>query len=112
MHSPSPPQVLLVAEELFHNIKVYFEDSCQNMIFDDHGTLLNPNGADLHNDLCNEFDSYCFTATMFKGRELQLPAALLPVNRTIYVIRSKCGHLASASHTQKRYADHNAGKLR
>ena len=69
MHSPSPPQVLLVAEELFHNIKVYFEDSCQNMIFDDHGTLLNLNGADLHNDLCNEFDSYCFTATMFKGRE-------------------------------------------
>ena len=70
MHSPSPPQVLLVAEELYHNIKVYFEDSCQNMIFDDHGTLLNPNGAELHNDLCNEFDSYCFTATMFKGREL------------------------------------------
>ena len=72
MHSPSPPQVLLVAEELFHNIKVYFEDSCQNMIFDDHGTLLNLNGADLHNDLCNEFDSYCFTATMFKGRELHV----------------------------------------
>ena len=72
MHSPSPPQVLLVAEEFFHNIKVYFKDSCQNMIFDDHGTLLNPNGADLHNDLCNEFDSYCFTATMFKGRELHV----------------------------------------
>ena len=46
MHSPSPPQVLLVAEKLYHNIKVYFEDSCQNMIFDDHGTLLNPNGAE------------------------------------------------------------------
>ena len=72
MHSPSPPQFLLVAEELFYNIKVYFEDSCQNMIFDDHGTLLNPNGAELHNDLCNEFDSYCFTATMFKGRELHV----------------------------------------
>ena len=70
MHPPSPPQVLLVAEELFRNIKVYFEDSCQKMIFDDHGTLLNPNGAELHNDLCNEFDSYCFTATMFIGREL------------------------------------------
>lgn len=72
MHSPSPPQVLLVAEELYHNIKVYFEDSCQNMIFDDHGTLLNPNGAELHNDLCNEFDSYCFTATMLKGRKLHV----------------------------------------
>lgn len=72
MHSPSPPQVLLVAEELYHNIKVYFEDSCQNMIFDDHGTLLNLNGAELHNDLCNEFDSYCFTATMLKGRKLHV----------------------------------------
>ena len=72
MYSPSPPQVLLVAEELFYNIKVYFEDSCQNMIFDDYGTLLNLNGAELYNDLCNEFDSYCFTATMFKKRELHV----------------------------------------
>ena len=72
IHSPSPPQVLLVAEKLFHNIKVYFEDSCQNMIFDDHGTLLNLNGADLYNDLCNKFNSYCFTATMFKARELHV----------------------------------------
>ena len=72
MHSPSPPQVLLVAEELFHNIKVYFKNSCQNMIFDDHRALLNLNGAKLHNDLYNEFDSYCFTATMFKGRELHV----------------------------------------
>ena len=72
MHSPSPPQVLLVAEELYRNIKVYFKDSCQNMIFDDQGTLLNPNGAELHNDLCNEFDSYCFTATILKGRKLHV----------------------------------------
>ncbi len=72
MHSPSPPQVLLVAEELYHNIKVYFGVSCKHMIFDDHGTLLNPDGAELHNDLCNEFDSYCFTATMFKGRKLHV----------------------------------------
>lgn len=72
MHSPSPPQVLLVAEELYHNIKVYFEDSCQNMIFDDHGTLLNLNGTELHNDLCNEFDSYYFTATMLRGRKLHV----------------------------------------
>jgi hypothetical protein len=40
------------------------------MILDDHGTLLNPNGAELHNDLCNDFDSHCFTATMFVGRKL------------------------------------------
>ena len=72
MHSSSPTQVLVVAEELFHNIKVYFENSCQNMIFDDHGTLLNLNGAELRNDLCNKFDSYCFTATMFKERELHV----------------------------------------
>ena len=72
IRSPSPPQVLLVVEELFHNIKVYFENSCQNMIFDDHGTLLNPNNAELHNELCKEFDSYCFTATMFIGKELHV----------------------------------------
>jgi hypothetical protein len=70
LRSPSPPQALLVAEDLFHNIEVYFQDSCRKMIFDDYGTLLNSNGAELHNDLCNDFDSYCFTATMFKGRKL------------------------------------------
>ena len=42
------------------------------MIFDDHGTLLNLNGGELNNDLCTEFDSYCFTATMLKGRELHV----------------------------------------
>jgi hypothetical protein len=67
-------QALSVAENLFHNIKVYFENSCQNMIFDYHGTLLNPNGAELHNDICIDFDSYCFTATMFMGRELHVKA--------------------------------------
>lgn len=40
------------------------------MILDDHGNLLALNGAKLHNDLCNDFDSYCFTATMFKEKEL------------------------------------------
>ena len=72
MHSLAPPQVLLVAEELLHKVKAYFEDSCQNMIFNDHGILLNPNSAVLHNDLFSAFDSYCFTATMFKGRELHV----------------------------------------
>ncbi|KAF4619079.1 hypothetical protein G7Y89_g14768 [Cudoniella acicularis] len=42
------------------------------MIFDDHGTLLTPNGAKLHNDLCNDFDSYCFTATMLKEKGLHV----------------------------------------
>ena len=72
VHSPSPPQALLAVENLFHNIKVYFENSSRNMILDDHGTLLNPNGAELHNELCNDFDSYCFAATMFIGRKLHV----------------------------------------
>jgi len=40
------------------------------MIFDDYGTLLGPDGTELHNDLCNDFDSYCFSATMFVGRKM------------------------------------------
>ncbi|KAI3322878.1 hypothetical protein HD806DRAFT_544919 [Xylariaceae sp. AK1471] len=69
-HSLSPPQTLLVPEKLLGIIKVYFQDSCRKMIFDDDGTLLTPDGAKLHNDLCNDFDSYCFTATMLKGKGL------------------------------------------
>lgn len=42
------------------------------MIFDDHKTLLNPNNVELHNDLYNEFDSYCFTVTIFKKKELHV----------------------------------------
>jgi hypothetical protein len=40
------------------------------MILDDYGTLLNSDGTKLHNGLCNDFDLYCFTATMFVGRKL------------------------------------------
>lgn len=78
LYSPSPPQALLVSENLFYNIKVYFENSCRNIILDDHGTLLTPNGAKLHNDLCNDFDSYCFTATMVieKGLHVEFRRAL------------------------------------
>jgi hypothetical protein len=65
-HSPSPPQALLVSEKLFYNIRVYFEGTCQNMILDDRGALLTPN------DLCNDFDSYCFTATMLKEKGLHV----------------------------------------
>lgn len=72
LQSPSPPQALLVLENLFYNIKVYFENSCPNMKFDEHGTLLTQNGATLHNDLCNDFDSYCFTATMLKEKGLHI----------------------------------------
>jgi hypothetical protein len=77
-HSPSPPQALLVSETLFHNIKVYFENSCRNMNFDQRGDLLTPNGAKLENALCNDFDSYCFTATMLmeKGLYVEFRRAL------------------------------------
>lgn len=69
VHSPSPPRALFVAENLLRNIEVYFKNSCQNMRLDNHGTLLNSSGAELQNDLCNDFDSYCFTATMLRERD-------------------------------------------
>jgi hypothetical protein len=40
------------------------------MIFDDDGILLDPNGAELRDDLFNDSDSYYFTAAMFKERGL------------------------------------------
>jgi hypothetical protein len=42
------------------------------MNFDNHGNLLTPNGAKMDNALCNDFDSYCFTATMFLGKGLHV----------------------------------------
>jgi hypothetical protein len=51
-------------ELLIHTIMTYFRNACQNMKFDDRGTLITPNGAKLRNDYCTEFDSYFFTATM------------------------------------------------
>lgn len=68
VHSPSPPRDLFVAGNSFRNIKLYFQNSCRNMRLGDHGTLLNSDGTELQNDLCNDFDSYCFTATMFRKR--------------------------------------------
>ncbi|KAK4068499.1 hypothetical protein Purlil1_13795 [Purpureocillium lilacinum] len=69
-HLLSPPQVLLVPENLFYDIKVYFENSCRQMNFDKDGNLLTPNGAKWDNTLCNDFDSYCFTATLLIGKGL------------------------------------------
>ena len=67
-HSLSPPQILLISENLFYNIKVYFENSCLNI--DNHGTVRGPDGTELLYDLCNDFDSYCFTATMLIQKSL------------------------------------------
>ena len=72
MHSSFSSQVLLIVEKLYCNIKIYFKDFCQNMIFDDQRILLNSNDVELHNDLYNEFDSYCFTATIFKEKKLHV----------------------------------------
>jgi hypothetical protein len=69
LHSSSSSQTLLIAKTLFHNIKIYFENSCRNMILDDHEILLNSNDVELHNDLCNDFDSYCFIAIIFMIRK-------------------------------------------
>ncbi|MCJ1430841.1 hypothetical protein MMC27_000191 [Xylographa pallens] len=48
------------------------------MDFDDDGILLTTDGAKLQNNLCNLFDSYCFTATMFiqKGLHVEFGRAL------------------------------------
>jgi hypothetical protein len=42
------------------------------MILDDYKTLLTPNGAELHNDLYNDFDSYYFTATILIEKGLHV----------------------------------------
>lgn len=78
LRSPSLPPTLLVPENLFYSVKEYFESSCRNMILDNHGTLITSNGAELRNDLCNDFDSYCFTATMLieKGLHVEFGRAL------------------------------------
>jgi len=65
-------QILLIAEKLYYNIKIYFEDFCQNINFDNYKTLLNSNSAELYNNLYNKFDSYCFTATILKERKLHI----------------------------------------
>jgi hypothetical protein len=48
------------------------------MILDGRGNLLTPGGAKLNNDLCNDFDSYCFNATIFieKGLYIESRRAL------------------------------------
>ena len=42
------------------------------MILDDYKTLLTLNDAKLHHDLCNDFDLYCFTATMLIEKRLHV----------------------------------------
>lgn len=48
------------------------------MIFDNYRNLRTPDGAELDNALCSEFDSYCFTVTMLmkKGLSFEFRCAL------------------------------------
>lgn len=73
-----PPQALLVPENLLHIVKLYFENSCRRMLFDDDGNLRAPDGAKLDYAPYNDFDSYCFTATMLvkKGLYVEFRYAL------------------------------------
>jgi len=57
-------------EKLFHAIDVHFRHSCQQIVFDQNEVLLCPDGIEFCNDLCTDFDSYCFTATMLKEKQL------------------------------------------
>ena len=68
LYSPSPPQSLSTAQSCLFDVKTYFQSTCEEMRFNDDGTLLDPSGAELRNDLCNEFDSYCFNATMLESK--------------------------------------------
>lgn len=72
LYSPSPPQTLSIPERLFHDIKVYLEGSSRQMIFDGNEILLSLDNTEFRNSLCNDFDSYCFTATMLKEKGLSV----------------------------------------
>ncbi len=65
-------QILLIAKKLYYNIKIYFEDSCQNIIFDNYKTLLNLNGVELQNNLYNKFYLYYFIVTILKEKKLYI----------------------------------------
>lgn len=69
-YSPSSPESLLVVEDLLRNTNVYFETLCRAMPLNTGGMLVNPDGTELRNDLCSDFDSHCFTATMFHKKNL------------------------------------------
>jgi hypothetical protein len=67
-YPPSPPRAFLISENLYHLITVYFDACCKRMLFDENELLLSRGGVKLRNDLCTDFDSYYFTATMLKEK--------------------------------------------
>lgn len=70
--SPSPSLAFSIPENLYRHITVYFEECCGKMVFNENEILLSQDGAELRNDLCTEFDSYCFTATMLKEKGMYI----------------------------------------
>jgi hypothetical protein len=68
LYSPLSPRTLSVPEALFCAIKLCSIDSCRQMKFGENEVLLSSNNVEFRNDLCTDFDSYCFTATMLKER--------------------------------------------
>ncbi|KFY46959.1 hypothetical protein V494_00252 [Pseudogymnoascus sp. VKM F-4513 (FW-928)] len=75
-HSLSLPRNMLVYEKLLCNVKDYFEIRCQRMIFDKDGEPMrfDKDGelARYDANLIAEFDSYCFTATVFHEKRLSV----------------------------------------
>lgn len=69
-NSLSLPSTLSIPENLFHAIAMHFEETCRHMTFDENEVILSPDGTEFRNNLCTDFDSYCFTATMLKEKEL------------------------------------------
>lgn len=63
-------------EKLLRFTELYFDTSCQNIVFDRDGNLLNTDGAVFNYTLYSGFDSYCFTASMLMGRGSYVEARL------------------------------------
>lgn len=87
IRSPNP------LEELLHRTATYFQHQCRTMRLDEQGVILALDGAKLSNDLCSDFDSYCFTATMIarkKGPAEELFCVLDKASRLVEpILRAK-----------------------
>lgn len=71
-HAPSQSLKPTSPESLFQEIRIYFVETCRDMKFDNKEKIVSPNGGTLRNNLCTDFDSYCFTATMLQKKGLNV----------------------------------------
>lgn len=69
---PSPSPAMLIRGTLLQKIKDYFDCCCRSMMFDENEILRSPDGTEFRNDRCNDFDSYCFTATTLVQKGLKI----------------------------------------